>query len=43
MTGISEIYMTAPVDDAIYNLRGQRVNHPKKGVYIQRGRKVVVK
>jgi endonuclease I len=43
MTGISEIYMTTPVDDAIYNLRGQRVNHPKKGVYIQRGRKVVMK
>ena len=43
MTGISEIYMTAPVDDAIYNLRGQRVNHPKKGVYIRRGQKFVVK
>lgn len=43
MTGIFEIYMTAPVDDAIYNLRGQRVKQPKKGVYIQRGRKIVVK
>jgi len=43
MTGISEIYMTNPIDNAIYNLRGQRVKQPKKGVYIRRGQKFVVK
>ena len=27
----------------IYNLNGQRVNMPKKGIYIQNGKKVLVK
>ena len=45
-TGISELHrMTAPAADAYYNLKGQRIDgkHPKKGVFIHRGRKVVVK
>jgi len=29
--------------DAIYNLRGQKVSNTQKGVYIQNGRKVVIK
>ena len=27
----------------IYNLNGQRINMPKKGIYIQNGKKVLVK
>ena len=45
-TGISELHrMTAPAADAYYNLKGQRIDgkYPKKGVFIHRGRKVVVK
>jgi hypothetical protein len=35
----SEIFATAPV----YNLNGQRVNQPTKGLYIVNGKKVIVK
>ncbi len=31
------------VEDGIYNLQGQRVNSPKKGLYIVNGKKVMVK
>ncbi|MBR6981266.1 MAG: CotH kinase family protein [Prevotella sp.] len=34
---------TPPDDGNYYNLQGQRVAHPSKGVYIHRGRKVVIK
>lgn len=30
-------------EDAIYNLSGQRVIHPQKGIYIKSGKKVVIK
>lgn len=46
-TGISELHrLTTPAtDDAIYNLNGQRVDdqHLKKGVYIRRGKKMIVR
>ena len=46
-TGISELHKTlAPAaDEKIYDLRGQRIygRRLKKGVYIRRGRKVVVR
>ena len=29
--------------DVYYNLQGQRINNPKKGLYIRNGRKVVIK
>ena len=29
--------------DAYYNLNGQRVSHPSKGIYIVNGKKVVIK
>ena len=32
-----------PLDGAIYNLRGQRVENPTKGLYIINGKKVVIK
>ena len=31
------------IDNAVYNLNGQRVMNPAKGLYIVNGRKVVVK
>ena len=32
-----------PNDDTYYNLQGQRVNNPKKGLYIQNGKKVIIR
>ena len=45
ITGISDIEADTEVitDGAIYNLRGQRVEHPTKGLYIINGKKVVIK
>ncbi|MBO4821417.1 MAG: hypothetical protein J5548_08105 [Prevotella sp.] len=34
---------TLPDDEGYYNLQGQRVLHPSKGLYVHRGRKGVVK
>lgn len=31
------------IDDAVYNLNGQRVDSPKKGLYIMNGKKVLMK
>ena len=42
-TGISNIEAEIIGDDVIYNLRGQRVEHPTKGLYIINGKKVVIK
>jgi hypothetical protein len=43
-TGIDEVVKYAPQsDDAFYNLQGQRVDNPCKGLYIRNGRKVVIK
>lgn len=42
-TGISTIEAESIDDDVIYNLRGQRVEHPTKGIYIIGGKKVVIK
>ncbi len=42
--GIETATLTGGDDDApIYNLNGQRVNTPHRGVYIQNGKKVLVK
>lgn len=41
-TGISYIN-NEPSENAIYNLRGQRVENPTKGLYIINGKKVVIK
>jgi len=41
-TGISEVRsMKTEVCDGYFNLQGQLVNHPKRGIYIQNGRKVI--
>ncbi len=41
-TGIERIQLN-PVDAVIYDLNGRRVENPSKGIYIQNGRKVVIK
>ncbi len=48
VTGISEVYREATDvkgknDSKLYNLNGQRVDMPEKGVYIMNGKKVVIK
>ena len=43
-TGISSLQSDErSLDGAVYNLRGQRVEHPTKGLYIINGKKVVIK
>ncbi len=42
-TAISEVKTTTPESDAIYNLGGQRVMKAQKGLYIQNGKKMVIK
>jgi len=41
-TGI-EMNRVTPANDRYYNLSGQPVEHPAKGLYISNGKKVVVK
>ena len=41
-TGISEV-KAAQNDGEIYNLSGLRITAPTKGLYIQNGRKMIVK
>ena len=31
------------VDNAYYNLNGQRVNKPQQGIYIHKGKKIVIR
>ena len=41
-SGIDEITTNQRTDDgAIYNLNGQRVENPTKGVYIRNGKKIL--
>ena len=43
-TAIMPILISKPdVDDAIYNLNGQRIQKPQKGIYIQNGKKYIAK
>lgn len=42
-SGISKVSDTPKADGATYTLQGVRVVNPKKGVYIQNGKKVVIK
>ena len=43
-TGIAEVETTTlPMDNSIYNLQGQKVATPGKGVYIINGQKMMVK
>ena len=42
-TAIQSIESVDASNDAIYNLQGVRVNATKKGLYIQNGKKYIVK
>jgi hypothetical protein len=42
-TGIRDIRLYSNGQDVYYNLQGQRVTNPTKGLYIKNGQKVVVK
>ena len=42
-TGIMSVDAEKPADNIYYNLNGQRVTTPQRGIYIQNGRKVIVK
>ncbi len=42
-TGIFEVTAVEKTAEGIYNLRGQRVDKPVKGLYIVNGRKVMIK
>ena len=44
VTGIQTLKMNQSVEDGVYyNLQGQRIDNPQKGIYIVNGKKVVVK
>lgn len=43
LTGIEEVEAQPQIDNAIYNLQGQRVVNPGPGIYIQNGRKFIVR
>ena len=42
-TAISEIANGMNNDQTVYNLRGQKVMQPQKGIYIIHGKKTIVK
>ncbi len=42
-TGIVNVNSNNTVEGAIYNLRGQQVKNAQKGIFIQNGKKIVVK
>ena len=43
VTGINEIEAAKTNDEGYFNLAGQRVAQPTKGLYIVNGKKVVIK
>ena len=43
LTGIEDVEAQPQTDNAIYNLQGQRVVNPGPGIYIQNGRKFIVR
>lgn len=43
LTGIKDVSAAPTADGPIYNLQGQRVTNPGPGIYIQNGRKFVVR
>lgn len=42
-TGISTVRVNQASDNAVYNLNGQRISTPRKGLYIVGGKKIVMK
>lgn len=42
-TGIATVRTVIPNDGVFYTLQGVRVDHPSKGIYIQNGKKIIIK
>ena len=42
-TGINEVSAKTASDSAFYNLQGVKVQNPVKGLYINNGKKVIIK
>ena len=42
-TGINDVQKRVSEQNVYYNLQGQRVDNPGKGLYIKNGRRVVIK
>ena len=42
-SAIPSVNVDMPSDGRYYNLNGQQVEHPRKGIYIRNGKKVIVK
>ena len=42
-TGIINTLQRVGEQDVYYNLQGQRVDRPRKGIYIHKGRRVVIR
>ena len=42
-SGVKEVSVTRPVNNAVYNLKGQRVNDSYKGIVIKNGKKFIAK
>ena len=43
VSGIHELHYTPQTDDRIYNLQGQQIAQPRRGIYIQNGKKFIAK
>jgi hypothetical protein len=43
VSGIQTITINPHTDDTIYNLQGQRVARPQKGIYLRNGKKFIGK
>ena len=42
-TGIGNVHRATSADERYYNLQGQRIEHPKKGLYIKDNRIIIIK
>ena len=42
-TGVPTVRNSRPADNAYYTLQGVRVDQPSKGIYIQNGKKIIIK
>ena len=43
VSGIHELHYTPQTNDRIYNLQGQQIAQPRRGIYIQNGKKFIAK
>ena len=43
VSGIHELHYTPQTDNRIYNLQGQQIAQPRRGIYIQNGKKYLAK